>query len=127
MPWKWRQKAKDVYLFMTFLIENPALLEAYDLVLLMDIIEHVDDDLGFLRAAMEHLIPGGVVVINVPAHMAFYSKYDEVIGHKRRYNRAQIAWLFRQAKMEPLNITYWGLTLLPPSLRSKDRCSPCFP
>ena len=31
---------------------NPALLEAYDVVLLMDVIEHVDDDLGFLRAAI---------------------------------------------------------------------------
>src|SRR5947199_1599056 len=55
---------------------NPTLLEAYDLVLLMDVIEHVDDDLCFSRAAIEHLKPGGVVVINVPAHMAFYSKYD---------------------------------------------------
>src|ERR1041385_7973561 len=92
---------------------NPAFLEAYDLVLLMDVIEHVDDDLGFLRVAIEHLKPGGIVVINVPAHMAFYSKYDEVIGHKRRYNRVQIESLFRQMKIEPLSIAYWGLTLLP--------------
>jgi 2-polyprenyl-3-methyl-5-hydroxy-6-metoxy-1,4-benzoquinol methylase len=92
---------------------NPALLEAYDLVLLMDVIEHVDDDLAFLRAAIEHLKPGGVVVINVPAHMAFYSKYDEVIGHKRRYNIAQIECLFRHTKTEPLSVAYWGLTLLP--------------
>src|ERR1041385_743025 len=106
---------------------NPAFLEAYDLVLLMDVIEHVDDDLGFLRVAIEHLKPGGIVVINVPAHMAFYSKYDEVIGHKRRYNRVQIESLFRQMKIEPLSIANWGLTLLPPSLGSKDRYSLCFP
>jgi SAM-dependent methyltransferase len=92
---------------------SPTLLEAYDLVLLMDVIEHVDDDCGFLRAAIEHLKPGGIVVINVPAHMAFYSKYDEVIGHKRRYNVAQIESLFRHTNVAPLSITYWGLTLLP--------------
>jgi SAM-dependent methyltransferase len=92
---------------------NPTMLEAYDLVLLMDVIEHVDDDLCFSRAAIEHLKPGGVVVINVPAHMAFYSKYDEVIGHKRRYGKAQIESLFRHLKIEPLIIAYWGLTLLP--------------
>jgi SAM-dependent methyltransferase len=92
---------------------NPALLEAYDLVLLMDVIEHVDDDLCFLRAAIEHLKPGGVVVINVPAHMALYSRYDEVIGHKRRYDKAQIECLFRHMNVEPLSIAYWGLTLLP--------------
>jgi len=92
---------------------NPALLETYDLVLLMDVIEHLDDDLGFLSAALEHLKPGGIVAINVPAHMAFYGKYDEVIGHKRRYNTARIEWLFRHTKIEPLSIAYWGLTLLP--------------
>jgi SAM-dependent methyltransferase len=92
---------------------NPALLEAYDLVLLMDVIEHVDDDLGFLSAAIAHLKPGGIVVINVPAHMTCYSKYDEVVGHKRRYNIAQMEWLFRQTNIDPLSIAYWGLTLLP--------------
>lgn len=92
---------------------NPALLEAYDLVLLMDVMEHVDDDLGFLSAALEHLKPGGIVAINVPAHMTFYSKYDEVVGHKRRYGIARIKWLFRQTNIEPLSITWWGLTLLP--------------
>jgi SAM-dependent methyltransferase len=92
---------------------NPALLGAYDLLLLMDVIEHLDDDLGFLSAALEHLKPGGIVAINVPAHMVFYSKYDEVLGHKRRYNIARIEWLLRQTKIEPLSIAYWGLTLLP--------------
>jgi len=98
---------------------NPALLEAYDLVLLMDVIEHLDDDLGFLSAALEHLKPGGIIAINVPAHMAFYSKYDEVVGHKRRYNRARIEWLFRQTHVGPLSIAYWGLTLLPLLLARK--------
>jgi SAM-dependent methyltransferase len=92
---------------------NPALLETYDLILLMDVIEHINDDLGFLSAALEHLKPGGLVAINVPAHMAFYGKYDEVVGHKRRYNVARIERLFRHTKIEPLSIAYWGLTLLP--------------
>jgi 2-polyprenyl-3-methyl-5-hydroxy-6-metoxy-1,4-benzoquinol methylase len=92
---------------------NPALLEAYDLVLLMDVIEHVDDDVGFLSAALEHVKPGGIVAINVPALMACYSKYDEVVGHKRRYNISRIEWLFRQTNIEPLSIVYWGATLLP--------------
>src|SRR5262249_25955645 len=98
---------------------DPALVEAYDLVLLIDVIEHLDDDLGFLSAAVEHLKPGGIVAINVPAHMAFYSKYDEVVGHCRRYNVGRIAWLFRQTQVEPLSIAYWGLTLLPLLLARK--------
>ena len=92
---------------------DPGLLEAYDLILLMDVIEHVDDDIGFLNTSLEHLKPGGIVALNVPAHMALYGKYDEVLGHKRRYNIPRIEWLFRQANIERLSITPWGLSLLP--------------
>jgi SAM-dependent methyltransferase len=92
---------------------NRAMLKAYDLVLLMDVIEHLEDDLEFLKAALDHLKPGGVVVINVPAHMAFYGKYDEVAGHKRRYNTDGIRSLFQRANLEPLRIVQWGFLLTP--------------
>jgi hypothetical protein len=89
------------------------MLNAYDLILLMDVIEHLEHDLEFLKAALEHLKPGGLVAINVPAHKLFYGKYDEVAGHKRRYGAAQIESLFRQAGVKPLSIVYWGFSLLP--------------
>ncbi len=54
---------------------------AYDMVLLMDVIEHLEDDLAFLQASLTHLKPGGIVVINVPAHMSLHSKYDRMAGH----------------------------------------------
>ena len=46
-------KGKGRLLLYDIFDRNPALLEAYDLVLLMDVIEHLDDDLGFLSAALE--------------------------------------------------------------------------
>lgn len=92
---------------------NPEMVGAYDLVLLMDILEHLEDDLEFLKAAVEHLKPNGFVAINVPAHMVFYGKYDEVVGHKRRYDIAQVESLFRRASLKPLSIVYWGFLLLP--------------
>jgi SAM-dependent methyltransferase len=92
---------------------NPAMLKAYDLVLLMDVIEHLDDDLAFVKASLDHLKPGGIVVINVPAHMAFYGKYDEVAGHKRRYNTAELRSLFQRANVEPIRIVLWGFLLTP--------------
>lgn len=92
---------------------NPAMLKAYDLVLLMDVIEHLDDDLGFLKASLEHLKPSGLVVVNVPAHMAVYGKYDEVAGHKRRYSRSRIESLFRNANVKALRVTSWGFSLVP--------------
>jgi 2-polyprenyl-3-methyl-5-hydroxy-6-metoxy-1,4-benzoquinol methylase len=92
---------------------NPAMLEAYDLILLMDVIEHLEDDLLFLKAALAHLKPNGLVAINVPALMGLYGKYDEVAGHKRRYDVAQIESLFQQTGVKRLSILYWGFSLLP--------------
>src|SRR5207302_338350 len=54
-----------------------------------------------------------------PAHMTFYSQYDEVAGHKRRYGVADIKSLFRQARLKPISIAQWGLFLLPALLMRK--------
>ena len=92
--------------------EDASLLNAYDMILLMDVIEHIDDDLGFLNTALKHLKADGIVVINVPAHMPLYSKYDEVAGHKRRYNTADMKELFRAARVEPISLVQWGFSLI---------------
>jgi SAM-dependent methyltransferase len=98
---------------------NPSMLRGYDLVLLLDVIEHLDDDQTFLRASLDHLRPGGIVVINVPAHMAFYSQYDEVAGHKRRYNSAQLRSLFQKTGVETINVVSWGFSLVPALIARK--------
>ena len=99
--------------------QNREMLGAYDMVLLMDVIEHVEDDAAFLAASLQHLKPNGIVVINVPAHMQFFSKYDEVAGHRRRYNSARLKALFRAVEVRPVSIVQWGLSLVPLLLARK--------
>ncbi len=91
----------------------PEMCGAYEMILLMDVIEHLEDDLDFLQTSLRHLRPGGIVALNVPAYMALYSKYDKVAGHKRRYNRARISSLFEQSNVTPLAIANWGFSLVP--------------
>src|SRR6266850_429038 len=91
----------------------PEMRGVYDMILLMDVIEHLDDDLGFFQTSLEHLKPGGIVAINVPAHMSLYSKYDRVAGHKRRYNSRELYSLFEKSNVTPLAIVNWGFSLLP--------------
>jgi SAM-dependent methyltransferase len=98
---------------------NSAMLRAYDLVLLMDVIEHLDDDVAFLQASLDHLKPGGIVVINVPAHMVFYSQYDEVAGHKRRYGGEQLRTLFQKTGVETMSVVSWGFSLVPALIARK--------
>jgi 2-polyprenyl-3-methyl-5-hydroxy-6-metoxy-1,4-benzoquinol methylase len=92
---------------------NPDLLGCYSAVFLMDVVEHVDDDPGFLRSAAAHAKPGAIVVINVPAHPWLYSKYDEEAGHVRRYSRRTMRALIGQAGLQPVAVGYWGLSLVP--------------
>ena len=91
----------------------PEMCGVYDMILLMDVIEHLDDDLGFLQASLEHLKPRGIVAVNVPAHAGLYSKYDTVAGHKRRYNSSSISTLFQKSNVAPLAMVNWGLSLVP--------------
>ena len=98
------------------------MLQAYDLVLLMDVIEHVDDDTAFLKTSLAHLKPGGIVVINVPAHMAFYSKYDEVAGHKRRYSTADLRSLFIRRASKPSTLFRGEILSCLRSSQEKESC-----
>lgn len=57
----------------------------FDVILMMDVLEHVDDDVGLVRQAVDHLHPGGHLLITVPALPVLWSAHDIFLGHKRRY------------------------------------------
>lgn len=68
-----------------------------DLVLLMDVIEHVDDDMGFLKEQISKVPTGTFFVITVPAFLFLWSKHDEFLEHKRRYTLGQLESLVCEA------------------------------
>lgn len=85
----------------------------FDLAFLCDVIEHSSDDAAVLRAAAQALKPGGLVVITVPAHAWLWSPLDVASGHKRRYSRAGLAAVMRQANFDVLRTRYFGGLLVP--------------
>ena len=99
--------------------QEPSLLGRYDAVFLLDVIEHIDDDAAFLTAALRHLRPGGLVVVNVPASMLFFSDYDRVAGHVRRYTTGSLGKLLRRCGVEGEAIQRWGLSMVPLLLARK--------
>ena len=99
--------------------QEPSLLDRYDAVFLLDVLEHIDDDFAFLRAALRHLRSGGLVVVNVPAIMLFFSDYDRAVGHLRRYTAASLTTLLRQSGAEGETIQRWGLSMVPLLLARK--------
>jgi SAM-dependent methyltransferase len=93
--------------------QEPSLLGHYDAVFLLDVIEHIIDDAAFLSAALQHLRPGGLVFVNVPASMLLFSDYDRAAGHVRRYTKASMAKLLRRCGVEPDAVHQWGLPMVP--------------
>jgi SAM-dependent methyltransferase len=70
------------------LVEKTAVRPAgrFDLVLLLDVLEHVEDDAGFLGSLVaESLEPGGRALISVPAWPALFGRHDVGLHHHRRY------------------------------------------
>lgn len=80
----------------------------FDLASLFDVIEHLDDDVGAIRQAATVLRPRGSVVVTVPAGPHLWTKYDEVIGHKRRYDRRSLAGVLRNAGLETNYVGYFS-------------------
>jgi hypothetical protein len=61
-----------------------------DLVLMMDVLEHVDNDSTFLRSYVDLSPFGTYFLITVPAFQFMWSGHDEFLGHKRRYTINQL-------------------------------------
>ena len=99
--------------------QDPSMLGQYDAVFLLDVIEHIEDDTAFLIAALQHLRPGGLIIVNVPASMLFFSDYDRVAGHVRRYTPGSLAKLLVPRGVEVQAIWPWGLLMVPLLLARK--------
>ena len=85
----------------------------YDLVALLDVLEHVDNRAESLRSIVAKLRPNGKILITVPAYQWMWSAHDEVHHHKRRYSRAQMLGLVRAGGLEPIKASYFNAILFP--------------
>lgn len=92
---------------------NPEFQHHFDLLMLFDVLEHIDDENGFLQAIKFHLAQSGSLLINVPAHQFFYSDYDRAARHIRRYSASQLEGVAKRNGFEMHAFTYWGLPLVP--------------
>jgi SAM-dependent methyltransferase len=86
---------------------------SYDVIILFDVLEHIADEKAFLDAVRFHLKKDGMLYINVPALQGLFSRYDEAVGHLRRYDKAMMATLAGSAGLEMVNMRYWGFSMLP--------------
>ena len=98
------------------LTAQPFRAGSFDLVLALDVIEHLDDDVGFVRAAAALLAPNARFVVAVPAFQLLWSQHDETFQHRRRYTAAQLEAVVRAAGLEPERTTYLHAAIFPIAL-----------
>jgi SAM-dependent methyltransferase len=76
-----------------------------------EVLEHIEEDLAVLRSWGEWLIPGGHLIISVPAKSHRYGPWDEAVGHYRRYEAAQLHALVEAAGFDEIEIRAYGMPL----------------
>lgn len=86
----------------------------FDVVTTLDVIEHVDDDVGTLRELHRVLRPGGLLLVAVPAFMFLWGKQDEVSHHRRRYTAATLRRPLGDAGFVVERMTYFNTLLFAP-------------
>ena len=86
----------------------------FDVILLVDVLEHVADEARALGEVSRLLAPGGYAVFSVPAYQFLFGQHDRSFGHLRRYTRPRLVELLGNAGLPVQRATYiQPLFLLP--------------
>ena len=86
---------------------------SYDLVALLDVLEHVPDDTGSLKTIRGLLKPGGALLLTVPANKWMWCAHDVAHHHFRRYSKRELARLLSGAGYEVQLHSYFNSLLFP--------------
>ena len=85
----------------------------YDMIVLLDVLEHIEDDVGSLRVLRRKLAPGGRMVLTVPAAPWLWSAHDVAHHHKRRYTAATLRAAFAAGGLRVRHISHFNTLLYP--------------
>jgi SAM-dependent methyltransferase len=104
-------------------LELPFAEDSFELAVSLDVIEHLEDDLGALRELRRTVAPGGALLLTVPAYQWLWSGHDVINHHHRRYTRRTLRDVAERAGWRQTRTTYFNSLLLPVAimLRALDR------
>jgi 2-polyprenyl-3-methyl-5-hydroxy-6-metoxy-1,4-benzoquinol methylase len=86
---------------------------AFDTVVLLDVLEHIEDDVALLARLGSKLRPGGHLVLKVPAMRSLFSPMDQAIGHWRRYDKAGLSEVISGAGLEAVRVWSFNAAAVP--------------
>jgi len=105
---------KDLYLADFNELDMADSSEEYDLVLALDVLEHIRDDVKAMKKAYKLLKPGGLFFVAVPAYKFLWSTHDEALHHLRRYHSLEINQKIKDSGFKILKSTHFVAILFFP-------------
>ena len=108
-------EGKNIYLFQTLDEANLHLKKPVNLVLLLDVVEHIKDDNEFLISLNKniHINKDTFIAITVPAFQSLFCSHDHFLGHYRRYSNKTLLKTINNAGFEKISMGYFFLSLIP--------------
>jgi SAM-dependent methyltransferase len=87
--------------------------QSFDIITLLDVLEHISDDAGRLKTIGGWLSPGGQILITVPAFPWLWGGEDIISNHLRRYTRRTLREAVERAGFEVNRLSYFNFFLFP--------------
>lgn len=88
----------------------------YDLILMLDVLEHLEDPVAALKSAERLLEPGGTLLLTVPAFMVLFTLHDEINHHRTRYTKRTLSEQIAKTNLSIVDARYFFHWLFPVKL-----------
>ena len=95
------------------LVKCPLPSDSVDAVVMLNVLEHIEDDAAALGQVNRVLKPGGTAVIEVPAGPELFDVYDRYLHHFRRYRLIELCRLVERAGLRIVNRSHLGFLVYP--------------
>lgn len=86
---------------------------SFDVVLALDVLEHLDHDSKGLKEAARMVRPGGLLLVTVPALPSLWGSQDVVSHHRRRYTKRTLLDVYDRSGLPSPRVTYFNTFLFP--------------
>jgi SAM-dependent methyltransferase len=118
---KWRSRIAVGYLDATY---EPA--APFDLILMLDVLEHIQDTDQLLRRAAEILKPNGRILVTVPAFKSLWTTHDDMNHHVTRYSSGELRAALTRAGLRVIETRYLFQSLVLPKVlvRASEALAP---
>jgi len=88
----------------------------FDSIYILDVLEHINDELAILKSSLNYLTQNGKILLTVPAFKFLWSPHDEFVHHVRRYTKVGLKKILEDSGYKVERISYFNSILFPLAL-----------